>query len=269
MLFDTGEDQMKGGRVVRFFCRVLLAFSMLTRIPLRLSAEPQHEDCGFAVYFFPLAAAAVGAVTALAYVLCWFAGLTLLAYAVAVLVPVLVTGALHLDGLADTCDGIFSGKGRERMLEIMRDSRLGTMGAAALFFDLLLRVALLFELSAILTTYSMAVIVGVLPVMWQALPSSRAARCTRRPERGSTGKHWIDQMNATHMFMSALIGGALLQVFFNEGWIFLAVVPLAAGAFAAWRFSRRLGGLTGDTLGALNELGELLFLAGVLVWARL
>jgi adenosylcobinamide-GDP ribazoletransferase len=268
MLFDTGEDQMKGGRVVRFFYRVLLAFSMLTRIPLRLSAEPQHEDCGFAVYFFPLAAAAVGAVTALAYVLCWFAGLTLLAYAVAVLVPVLITGALHLDGLADTCDGIFSGKDRERMLLIMRDSRLGTMGAAALFFDLLLRVALLFELSAILTTYSMAVIVGVLPVMGKlSLVAGGALHPYARSE--GTGKHWIDKMNATHMLMCALIGGALLQVFFNEGWIFLAVVPLAAGAFAAWRFSRRLGGLTGDTLGALNELGELLFLAGVLVWARL
>ena len=178
---------------------------------------------------------------------------------------VLVTGALHLDGLADTCDRIFKRKGRNacsKSCAIPGWARWGRALSTCCF------ASRSFRAFAILTTYSMAVIVGVLPVMGKlSLVAGGALHPYARSE--GTGKHWIDQMNATHMFMSALIGGALLQVFFNEGWIFLAVVPLAAGAFAAWRFSRRLGGLTGDTLGALNELGELLFLAGVLVWARL
>lgn len=259
---------MKGGRIVRWINRVLLAFTLLTRFPLRLIGDPQPEDYGGSVYFFPLAAAVVGAFTALVYALCWSAMLYVIAVAAAVLVPVLVTGALHIDGLADTCDGLFSGKDRSRMLEIMRDPRLGAMGTAALAADLLLRAALVAELSAVLTPYGMTAIVGLTPVMGKlALVTGGSLHPYARDE--GTGKHWIDRMHAAHMFLAALIGGALLEVLFNEAWIFLAVVPLATGAFAAWRLSRKLGGLTGDTLGALNELGELFFLLGVLVWAKL
>lgn len=259
---------MRGGPIVRWIYRALLAFTLLTRIPLRLKAELQTEDFGYSVYFFPLAAAAVGAIAAFAFALCWSAGLYVLAIIVAVLLPVAVTGALHLDGLADTCDGLFSGKDRDGVLEIMRDPRLGTMGTAALVADLLLRTALIAELTAVLTPYGVAATVGVLPVMGKlALVAGGSLHPYAR--KSGTGKHWIDEMHAMHMLIAALIGGALLELLFNVGWIFLAAVPLFAGAFAAWRISRRLGGLTGDALGALNELGEVAFLLCVLVWARI
>jgi len=254
--------------VVRWITRVLLAFALLTRIPLRLKTEFDNEDFGYSVYFFPLAAAAVGALTALAYALCWSAGLYVLAIIAAVIMPVLITGALHLDGFADTCDALFSGRDRERMLEIMRDPRLGTMGTAAVVIELLLRAALFAELSSLLTPYGMIAVTGVMPLMGKlSLVTGGALHSYARA--GGTGKHWIDRMNSTHMLVVALAGAALLEILFNEAWMSLAVVPIVVGAFTSWRLSRKLGGITGDTLGALNELGEIFFLAGVLVWVKL
>lgn len=253
---------------MRWLFRIVFAFQLLTRIPLRMKTEAQAEDYAFSVYFFPVAALAVGGITALVYALCSMAGLYAIGGIAAVLLPVLITGALHIDGLADTCDALFSVRSKERMLEIMRDPRLGVMGACALVFDILIRAALIAELSSVLTTYSAAMIILVLPVMGKvSLITGGSLHPYARKD--GMGKNHIDQMHAFHMLVAALVGGALLEVFFNEAWMFLVVIPLAVGAFAGWRMSKKLGGLTGDTLGALNELGEILFLLGVLVWSGL
>jgi adenosylcobinamide-GDP ribazoletransferase len=253
---------------MRWLFRVIFAFQLLTRIPLRVKIDAQAEDYAFSVYFFPVVGLAVGAIAALFYALCSMAGLYGLGFFAAVFLPVLITGALHVDGLADTCDALFSVRSRERMLEIMSDPRLGVMGVCALVFDLLIRAALFIELSFVLTPYSMAMIITVLPVMGKvSLITGGSLHSYARKD--GMGKNHIDQMHASHMFVAAVLAGAMLEVLFKEAWIILAVVPLAVGAFAAWRMARKLGGLTGDTLGALNELGEIFFLFGVLIWSKL
>ncbi|MFZ5974293.1 MAG: adenosylcobinamide-GDP ribazoletransferase [Bacillota bacterium] len=253
---------------MRWLYRIIFAFQLLTRIPLPVKMDVQAEDYAYSIYFFPVVGAVVGAVAALFYALCTMAGLYVVGYFAAVFIPVLITGALHVDGLADTCDALFSVRSRERMLEIMSDPRLGVMGVCALVLDFLMRAALLIELSLVLTPYSMAMIIAVLPVMGKvSLITGGALHPYARKD--GMGKNHIDQMHAFHMLVAAVLGGAVLEVLFNEAWIFLVVVPLSVGAFAAWRMARKLGGLTGDTLGALNELGEIFFLLGVLIWSKL
>lgn len=253
---------------MRLLYRISLAFSCLTRIPVGIKGEMRPEDQAFSVYFFPVVGLLVGALSALVYTLCNMAGVYVAAYLMAVLVPVLLTGALHLDGLADTCDALFSVRDRERMLEIMRDPRLGVMGVCGLVFDILLRVVLVAELSMHLTPYSMAMVLTLTPMMGK-LSLITGGSLHKYAQNGGMGKHYIDMMHAFHLLAAAAVAAGLLELLFNAYFVPLTVVPMAVGAFASWRFSRRLGGLTGDTLGALNELGEIFFLIAVLVMSRI
>ena len=215
---------------MRWLYRIILAFQLLTRVPLRIKFEAEPEDYAASVYFFPVAGLAVGAVTALFYALSDLAGVYVLGYVLAVLIPVIITGALHLDGLADTCDAIFSVRDRERMLEIMRDPRLGVMGVCALVFDLIVRTALFIELSFILTPHSLTMIILVLPVMGKISLIAGGALHTYARDEGM-GKHHINVMHEFHMLAAALLGGVLLEVLFNEAWTILVAVPLTVGVF--------------------------------------
>lgn len=253
---------------MRWFYRIILAFQLLTRIPLRFKHAYEPEDYAASVYFFPVAGLTVGAVTALFYAICDIAGLYVIGYVLAAFIPVLLTGALHLDGMADTCDALFSVRGRERMLEIMHDPRLGVMGVCALVTDLIVRIALIIELSLILTPYSMEMVILILPVMGKISLIAGGALHTYARSEGM-GKHHIDQMHQFHMLIAVAVGCVMVELLFNAAWMALVAVPLIVGVIAAWRFSRKLGGLTGDTLGALNELGEVFFLLAVLVWSKI
>jgi adenosylcobinamide-GDP ribazoletransferase len=113
----------------------------LTRLPLRSQELLPLAAAGRA---FPLAGALVGGIGALVFALAAWLGLPpIVAALLAVMATIAATGALHEDGLADTADGIFSGAARERVLEIMRDSRIGTFGALALILSVGLRVCAL------------------------------------------------------------------------------------------------------------------------------
>ncbi|MDZ7747720.1 MAG: adenosylcobinamide-GDP ribazoletransferase [Halofilum sp. (in: g-proteobacteria)] len=200
----------------------------------------------------PVVGAAVGAVGALA----WWAGAALadpLSGAVAaVAATALVTGAFHEDGLADTFDGLGGSAQREGALAIMRDSRLGTYGALALMLVVLARVAALASLgalapAALIGAHALARLAALPLIRW--LPYARGDDGTGKPFAGGVT---LPGLAAASAFTALL--GALLW-----GWQ-LPAAALAAGAvvalLAAW-FRRRLGGITGDTLGAATQLAEL------------
>ena len=111
---------------------LLLAAQLLTRLPVRVSAEASRVHSGAAARYYPVVGAALGALAGAVF---WLAHLVFpveLALVLSTAVSLLVTGAFHEDGFADACDGLGGGGTRERALEIMRDSRLGTYGAAGL-----------------------------------------------------------------------------------------------------------------------------------------
>lgn len=179
-----------------------------------------------------------------------------------VLALALVTGAFHLDGLADTCDGVFSARKREQMLEIMRDSRLGTNGGLALIFIVVAKVLVVSELALrdapmllMLTATSVAGRTVIVLLMYR----QRYAR-----EGNGLGNIYIGKVTGKQTLVT-LAGGAILTLLLGQGAALLAlVISMALVLLLATYLRRRLGGQTGDSLGAAAEVGELIFLLALL-----
>ncbi|MGL5928016.1 MAG: adenosylcobinamide-GDP ribazoletransferase [Dermatophilaceae bacterium] len=245
---------------------MLLAVQFLTRVPLR--GIPWSEEAqARSVRWFPLVGALVGSA---AGVVLWPAALVWPALVAAVLstaAGVLLTGAFHEDGLADTADGLGAGADRARALEIMRDSRLGSYGAVALLLVLSVKVS---ALTGLLSAASVLVVVTAL-VAGHALSRASVvvvvATSTYVRDHG-TGKPVAQGISGPALVV-ALVSGALavapLAVAAGPLAAVAALGGAAAGHLAARSgFERRLGGYTGDCLGAVQQVGEVAVLLGVL-----
>lgn len=243
----------------REFEAIRSAFGLLTRAPLG-EGRIAEASLGRSVGYFPLAGLALGGVAgAAAWLLDGFLAPWPAAVAVVALLA-LMTGGLHLDGLADTADGLGGGGGdRERALRIMRDSRLGSFGGVALTLVLLGKMAGLAALmgepaSSIRVFWGLVLMscagrwCGVLLV--RAFPYARPEGLGRRFRDGS-GLRELGVATAT-LAVSLLVADA-------GGWG--AAFAAAAGALAlgVWA-NARLGGLTGDVYGAGIEISEVIFL---------
>jgi adenosylcobinamide-GDP ribazoletransferase len=165
-----------------------------------------------------------------------------------------VTGGLHLDGLADTADGFLSARPRERVLEIMRDSRIGTMGVLALVFVLSIKVAALCELagSTRIKTLLFAPLAGraVQIITMRFLPYARS-------QTGGLASIFVLRSTAKPLVLAVLSLILSSDLLFGSlhGGILLIVVVLTITPMAMWSLSR-IGGFTGDTLGATSEIVE-------------
>ncbi|MCX6021433.1 MAG: adenosylcobinamide-GDP ribazoletransferase [Chloroflexi bacterium] len=240
---------------------LLTALRFLTALPLPDKPYSTPADLGRSLAWFPL----VGALLGLALAVANWAGLALVgdpaAAALTLTVSAILTGALHLDGFADSCDGLFARVGTvERRLEIMRDSRVGGFGAAGVAMLLLVKYSALLSVPAD-DRFRGLVLAGLLSrsVMVQAIGLFPYAR-----EQG-LGRAFKDNAGSAAWGLAAttaLAGAALL--FGVKG-----LVIAAMAAMLCWLVSRyvmtKLPGMTGDTYGALCEMTEvavLLALAG-------
>lgn len=234
------------------------ALTFLTRLPAgRLAAV----DFARAPGWFAAVGLAVGAVQALV----WLAAAALwppvVAALAALVAGMVLTGALHEDGLADTLDGLGSGRPAARALEILRDSRIGSHGALALVMVLSAKVAAL----AALGTSAPLVLVAAAGLSRAAMAAMLRAGPYLRPSgagSGMTGAWGLEGRLA--LGGAVLLGGALAML--ATGWALaggLAGLGLGAGVIRLWAL-RRLGGVTGDILGAAQQLAELGFVLGVL-----
>ncbi len=242
---------------IQFARDLKVALSFSTRVPLLHAVPLTGADVARACWALPIAGALVGAIGALVY---WFATLVALpampAAALAVAATVLATGALHEDGLADVADGFGGGANRERKLEIMRDSRLGTYGACALILSLLLRVSALASLAepALVASALFAAHVGARavtpPVMWFVPPAKPdgLSASAGLPPRAS-------------VVIAAVLGATALGIGLGPGPGAIAVLVTLLGAALVARLSiAQIGGQTGDVLGAVEQIGEILIL---------
>jgi adenosylcobinamide-GDP ribazoletransferase len=228
------------------------AFALLTRLPV-----PDHRGTGAAsAWAWPMVGAVLGALGA---ALAWGAlalGVTPgVAAALVLALGAVLTGGLHEDGLSDAADGLFGGWTRERRLEIMKDPRVGSYGVLALVLVTLARWSALTALFAAGAVWGLvaagAVSRAPMAAIMAALPNARGAglsRATGRPGPRGT-----------------LIGAALAVAcaFLFAGWAALPMV-LAAALATAWLArlaQRRIGGQTGDILGAAQQLAEAAALA--------
>ncbi|SQI40228.1 cobalamin synthase [Leminorella richardii] len=245
--------------MIAFFRLFLLSLQFLTRIPVpgRYTDPIPLADYRQMVRAFPLVGLVVGLISAMVFTLTQLWWGNLLASAFAVLTIAMITGGFHLDGLADTADGIFSSRPRERMLEIMRDSRIGTQGALALIFKIILHVLVIYQIAE--HKPSVIGLLIVAPVVGRALGSLLMYRQPYARESGM-GNLFIGNIGASE-FYTALILGAMLTFLFTGGYGVL--MAAASGVFLLLyraMIQNKLGGQTGDTVGAGIEIAELVFL---------
>jgi len=261
----------------------LLALQFFTRIPVtgRLADWVGYSPAMLqaSAAYFPAVGAVVGGLTAgVLYGLGHFlpdpAVAPASAWVAAVLstaVGLLITGAFHEDGLADLSDGLGGSLARDRALEIMKDSRIGTFGASALTIALLGKVALLATLmqaDAALATLA----------LWGGHVVSRAAplgliACMRHVEQpGSRSKPLADRVTPVVLISAALQVLCMLLclqwLWPDAAWWMATGFAGVGAALVAWRVHVRLQGFTGDALGASQQMAELGFLLGVVCgWA--
>jgi adenosylcobinamide-GDP ribazoletransferase len=228
-----------------------IALGFLTAIPVRTEA-PQAGDLGRAGLWFPLVGALLGLVLASANY-----GLSLifqpfLASALVVVLWAGLTGCLHLDGLADCCDGLLAPGDRGRRLEIMRDPRLGSFGVAGLALFLIVKVLALTSatLEAPATQFLFFAFTPAL-ARWLILPVALLPQA--RP--GGLGAGFAAGLNPLVLALAALLPLALALAGGPRYWIAAAAAGLVALAGAAAARSR-LGGVTGDVYGLTVELAE-------------
>jgi adenosylcobinamide-GDP ribazoletransferase len=228
------------------------AVLFLTRVPVPWHVPDVEHRLARATAWFPVVGLGVGLAGALA----WWAGAALggplLGAVAAVAATVLVTGAFHEDGLADTFDGLGGSPERARALEIMKDSRVGTYGALALTLVLLGRIA---ALAALGGQAAVALVGAHVLARFSSLPLIRWLAYARAD--GGTGKPFAGGVTPGGLRFGVVFTVAVTLVLWGGGavtaWLAAAAV---VGLLAAW-FRRRLGGITGDTLGAANQLAEL------------
>jgi adenosylcobinamide-GDP ribazoletransferase len=247
---DAGAPETKSG----FLTELRLAVSFLTIIPVIDQRRTSEDSVAASFAWFPIVGFALGAALAaedwiLAHVFAQVIRSVLIIISLTV-----VTGAVHLDGLADTADALGAGRDRERALDILRDSRVGTFGASAIFFDLTLKILALSTLAghrryAALIVAPMLARWAMVLVAW-GLPYLRAS--------GSGSTLLSDNKLGARAAVVAVFTIAAMLMLGAMRPIVLATTVAIAIVFAMRLFYRRwLGGVTGDLIGACGEIVEI------------
>jgi len=233
----------------------MIAFQFLTIIPLPFTVRCEKEDLGRSTFFFPLVGGAIGGVLVAAN---WLMALCLprpLCDALLITLLTLITGALHLDGLADVCDGLAARGSRERFLTVMKDSQVGAIGAVGLVLGLLLKWQALVAVPTELKWQAL-LLFPALARFGQVLTLT-GARHARQDGLGAAFVQGAGNVPLLLAFTTVAAGGYYLTGF--KGLAALAAVCVLT-VLGRMFFQRKLGGLTGDTIGCISELNEIMAL---------
>lgn len=254
----------------------LLAVGFFTRIPVPAMPDFDENQLNHAAKYFPLVGVIVGLVGALAYCV----SAVVLPHALAVLVSmaatIYLTGAFHEDGLADSADGLGGGWQREKILTIMQDSRLGTYGAVALFLMLFTKFQALNHLPS--SAWSLLPVLLIVAHALSRLCAVWLMALLPYAKPDGKAKPLATQLSRLDILLGSTFGllpflGFLFylsnQYSINAIFYFSAMVLLTLVALLLWwrsKLKKWIGGYTGDTLGALQQMSELAIYLVFLAW---
>jgi len=241
--------------------KFLIALQFLTILPIRIK-ELKEEDIGASLIYFPVIGVFIGLFLVL--ILFAFDFLPHLVRITLVLIgSIIITGGIHLDGFADTCDGFCGSKPRERTLEIMRDSRVGVMGVTGIVSILLLKFALM-------ASFSQDILWRVLILMPVFSRWAQIFACYASVYARSEGKaKYFVKYAGRREFIIGTLFTIVLFLFLMQvqgvALLFFSMLPICL--FINY-VKRRIGGMTGDTIGATNEIAEVVVLFSALSYSH-
>lgn len=224
------------------------AVTFLTRIPFPGDVDP--GDFGLATIYFPIVGALIGAIGAGVFWLASAIWPATVAVLLSLAATVLITGALHEDGLADAADGFGAGGSPERIIDIMKDSRIGSYGAVALILVIITKLAALASLSRVDT--ALALIAGHTLSRWSSVPLLQ-----RYSYLGTKGAAFGGTTTALRTAIATVIAVAICAAALQRRAIVAVAVAIVVTVAGGVYYKRKLGGVTGDCLGATNQLVEL------------
>jgi adenosylcobinamide-GDP ribazoletransferase len=246
---DSSSESVRDGGIL---LQLRLAVSFLTILPVAIESA-NESDVAASMAWFPLVGVLMGSVFALEdYALSFLLGHALRS-TILVLSMVALSGAVHLDGLADTADALGAGRDRVRALEILRDSRIGTFGAIALFFALGLKVLSLAGLSG--RPRLAALILAPMLGRWALVAVSCKIDYLRTEGAGSSMLGRGSDRNLAIASIIAIL--AMIPLFSRKVIIAYAIAIIATVAMRSF-YLRWLRGITGDLIGACGEIVEVL-----------
>ena len=240
----------------------LQALSFLTILPMTRLPLPEEKELARSMAFFPLVGLLIGLLMAIAYFLLSYLFSNSLVLWLTLGCLVLLTRGLHLDGFADTIDGFAAGGPKENILEVMKDSRIGAFGVVGLILLIGAKYLALEQIVGPSIPYSLILmtVMGRNSMVWVCFrsPYARAG--------GGLAKPFVENLATREMIISSAsaLGIGLLLRGLDGVMVFLGI-GLFSLVFRLF-FLKKLGGVTGDILGAANELSELLCLIFLIIF---
>lgn len=236
-----------------------IAFGLMTTLPFRLPEDWSAGDSGRAAVWYPFIGLVIGALTWLAWQGAMFVFPPWVAGIVTLVVWVALTGGLHLDGLADCCDGLLVSASVERRLEIMKDPHIGAFGVIGLTLVLFLKAAALASLPPV---SSLGILLAASLARWCILPAGLMPLA--RPS--GMGADFMSGFQRSFILLGAIIPLALMIMLGPRGAL-ASFAGAGAGALVLWLAKSRIGGVTGDVFGMMVEIVETVTLLTFLIGA--
>ena len=241
--------------------RFILALQFLTVIPFYKNLEVNEEDLGKSALYFPMVGLIIGGCLVCSNLLLSFFLPRSVVDGMLIVILVLMTGSIHLDALADTVDGIASGKERNEKLRIMKDGQVGAMGAVAVFLVLMLKYLALAALPEYLKNQSLL----LMPVMGRWSQVSVAYFSDYAGIKKGLGFPVTRHVTPLIFIFTTSISVLVAAYLFHYRGFIIAVLVVSFCLLYSRFFKRALGGVTGDVLGAANEITEVAVLLMILV----
>ena len=241
--------------------RILIAIRFLTILPLTDKGAVLPKELGKSMTYFPLAGMFIGLILVCAYMILIRFLSPLLTVVLLVGIWAYFTGALHLEGFVDAADGFSASSDKEKILGVMKDHHVGAKGVIALVFLIILKIALLNDIPVPMLFYSLI----LAPALGRWAMVCAASICPYARQGEGFGKAFVENVGYKELVIAssvvAIAGIGLLWVKFV-----ILIIPILFFTFLSCPYlKKKIGGVTGDVLGAMNELAEVISLGTFLL----
>ena len=243
--------------------KFLIALQFLTILPVKIKTEVREKDIGRSLVCFPIVGLLIGLILALIFYAVAFLP-NLVTVTLVLVSSIIITGAIHLDGFADTCDGFYGSKPKEKMLQIMRDSRIGAMGVIGIVSILLLKFTLLASIPQSIP-WKPLILMAVF-ARWSQVLACHTSKYARKEGKA---KYFIEYDSKKEFLGSTFFMILLFLLLMKLNGIILLILSLTPVILFINYAKRKIGGMTGDTIGATSEIAEIAVLFFTLIYPHI